>query len=147
VCNISDLMVLVCDDNTDDLNSVCDILEKIGIHRLLCAENKEQFEECISRYRIDIAILDVDLAGDDGFMLGRALKKQQPGCILLFHSKTRTGRSYSTALSVGASGFIEKTVANAKQELENVLNHWAKMRAKLRSVKEYLDTTECCNGS
>lgn len=146
MCEVSDLTVLVCDDKKDDLDSTCDILEKAGVVKLLCAENRKQFEECIDRYLIDIAILDVTLAWGSGLDLGCVLKKRQPECILLFSSETGTRASYTMALLAGANGFICKTITRAGQEITGVVNHWIQMRTHFRSLKEHISTLECCGG-
>ena len=103
--------VLVVDDEENDRELLRDLLEKQG-HQVTEAENGKQALEGIKKAPPDVILLDVMMAGMDGFEVCRRLKadpETAPIPILLVTSLT--GRSDRlTGIEAGANDFISKPI-------------------------------------
>ena len=81
------MAILVIDDEPLVLRLECLTLERAGFH-VLAAANRSQaiglFEA--HRHEIDLAVIDVSIAGDNGFEIASALKELRPGLKMLFVS-------------------------------------------------------------
>lgn len=67
------LKVLVVDDNRDAAESMCMLLETMGLE-LACAYDGEAALAVASEFQPDVALLDVGMPGMDGYTLARALR-------------------------------------------------------------------------
>ena len=70
--------------------------------------NGEEFIELIKRTRPDIAILDIEMTGIDGFTAMEAVRKIHPELKVIFLSQYNTPGFIKAAKDVKANGFLVK---------------------------------------
>ena len=67
------LRVLVVDDNRDAADSLCMLLEALGLN-VQCANDGEAALALTARFAPDVALLDVGMPGMDGYTLARTIR-------------------------------------------------------------------------
>lgn len=72
------------------------------------AENGDRALEFISEYEPDIAVLDVDMPGKDGFEVARAVQDKNLAVGIIFLTMHDTEALFNAALDAGAKGFVLK---------------------------------------
>jgi DNA-binding NarL/FixJ family response regulator len=78
------------------------------------AENAVEALEAIERHRVDLAIVDISLAGVNGIELTETMKSRYPDMLVLVLS-VHDGLFYARrALQAGASGYVAKHEASEK---------------------------------
>lgn len=138
---ISPLNILVVEDNENFRESIVDALENLG-HHVRATECAESLPEQHDLLRLDIAVLDLNLPGEDGLSLAERLRATHPdlGIIML------TARSQSEERSLGyARGAdIYLTKPGSLSELENAIGALAR-RLKRPTVSASVEalTLDC----
>lgn len=104
--------VLIVDDNKIDTLKVSAILEKEGIVAII-ANDASIGLELSQRYRIDLAIIDIQMPQMNGFQLTREFKAR-PGTkntpILIMSGSHKEQSDVAAALKSGANDFILKPI-------------------------------------
>lgn len=85
-----------------------------------CAHSGDEALTIAKRAKPDLALVDVDLAGEDGFMLARSLIVQDPTLSVVMVSAYELEDIAELAAGCGASGFISK-IALGKQAIDALL--------------------------
>ena len=85
-----------------------------------CALSGEEALAIAKRVKPDVALVDVDLAGDDGFMLARSLIAQDPALRVVMVSAYELEDIVELAAGCGASGFISK-IALGRRAIDALL--------------------------
>jgi DNA-binding NarL/FixJ family response regulator len=108
---------LIVDDSQAFLSSARALLESQGMTVAACALSGEEALAIAKRARLDLALVDVELAGEDGCMLARSLIAQDPMLRVVLMSAYDLEDVAELVVGCGASGFISK-VALGKQAIE-----------------------------
>jgi two-component system, NarL family, nitrate/nitrite response regulator NarL len=99
---------LIVDDNRAFISSARALLESQGMTVAASAVSGEEALASAKRTRPDLALVDVDLAGEDGFVLARSLIAQDPTLRVVMVSAYELEDIAELAAGCGASGFISK---------------------------------------
>jgi DNA-binding NarL/FixJ family response regulator len=111
---------LIVDDSQAFLSSARALLESQGMVVTACALSGEEALAIAKRAKLDLALVDVELAGEDGIMLARSLIAQDPKLRVVLVSSYELEDVAELVAGCGASGFISKT-ALGKQAIEALL--------------------------
>jgi two-component system, NarL family, nitrate/nitrite response regulator NarL len=111
---------LIVDDSQAFLSSARVLLESQGMTVTACALSGEEAIAIAKRAKPDLALVDVELAGEDGFMLARSLIAQDPTLRVVLVSAYELEDVAELVVGCGASGFISK-IALGKQAIEALL--------------------------
>jgi two-component system OmpR family response regulator len=101
----SDFIAIVEDDREIG-TLVCDLLQREGFEAELC-RNADMFERLRGRRRIDLAILDVMLPGEDGLSICRRLRAQG-GIPVLMVTARSDDIDRIVGLEIGADDYLSK---------------------------------------
>jgi DNA-binding NarL/FixJ family response regulator len=85
-----------------------------------CAFSGEEALVIAKRAKPDLALVDVELAGEDGFMFARSLIAQDPSLRVVLVSAYELEGIAELVAGCGASGFISK-IALGRQAIEALL--------------------------
>lgn len=85
-----------------------------------CAFSGEEALAIAQPAKPDLALVDVELAGEDGFMLARSLIAQDPTVRVVLVSAYELDDVAELVVGCGASGFISK-IALGRQAIEALL--------------------------
>jgi two-component system, NarL family, nitrate/nitrite response regulator NarL len=111
---------LIVDDSQAFLSSARALLESQGMTVTACALSGEEALTIATSAKPDLALVDVELAGEDGFMLARSLIVQDPAMCVVMVSAYELEDIAELAAGCGASGFISK-LALGRQAIEALL--------------------------
>lgn len=121
--------ILIIDDEPDIRELVKDVLEDEG-YQVSLAANAAEAKQQIKDKKIDLALLDIWMPGEDGISLLRSWAKQNPsGFPVLIMSGHGTVETAVEATKLGAKGFIEKPL-NTSQILQAVSEALDNKKAK-----------------
>ena len=110
----SDFTILIADDDPDYLFQTVFNLGKAG-YKTLAVESQAEAESVISRYKPDLAILDLMMENDDsGFILCYKIKKKYPDVPVIL----ATSVSHETGLKFSIDSEQEKLWIRADLYLE-----------------------------
>ena len=79
-----------------------------------CAISSEEALTIAKRAKPDLALVDVELAGEDGFMLARSLIAHDPTLSVVMVSAYELEDIAELVAGCGASGFISKIALGAQ---------------------------------
>jgi DNA-binding NarL/FixJ family response regulator len=116
--------VLIADDHQifiDGLKMIFSELE--GYHVVAQAQNGAQALDYLSKYKIDIAILDVNMPKPNGFELCTHITQYYPNCKSIILSMYNDEQFATEFIKLGAKAYILKS--SGKSELLNALKHIA----------------------
>ncbi len=90
------------------------ILDALGImmktdFEVLTVDSSQAAMDAIEQFHPDIALLDVSLPGDDGFVVARKMLDRQPGLAVVFLSMYADSTYVDQAAQVGAKAYISKS--------------------------------------
>jgi CheY-like chemotaxis protein len=111
---------LIVDDSQAFLSSARALLESQGMTVTACALSGEEALALARRTQPQLALVDVELAGEDGCMLARSLIAQDPTLRVILVSAYELEDIAELVVGCGASGFISK-IALGKQAIEALL--------------------------
>jgi two-component system, NarL family, nitrate/nitrite response regulator NarL len=111
---------LIVDDSQAFLSSARALLESQGMTVTACALSGADALAIAKRAKPDLALVDVELAGEDGFMLARSLIAQDPALCVVLVSAYELEDVAELVAGCGASGFISK-IALGRQAIEALL--------------------------
>lgn len=110
----SDYTILVADDDPDYLFQTVFSLEKAG-YKTVSVESQAEAESVISKFKPDLAILDLMMESDDsGFILCYKIKKKYPDVPVIL----ATAVSRETGMSFSLDSVKEKSWIRADRYLE-----------------------------
>jgi DNA-binding NarL/FixJ family response regulator len=111
---------LIVDDSQAFLSSAQALLQSQGMIVTACALSGEEALRIAQRAKPDLALVDVELAGEDGFRLARSLIAQDPALSVVMVSAYELEDIAELVSGCGASGFISK-IALGKPAIEALL--------------------------
>ncbi len=108
---------LVIDDYPTILVAIKSLLmQSPSFEKVFVASSSKQSLDILKHNSIDLVITDIELQGDDGFLLLKKIKRDFPDIKSLFFSSKNESIYSLRALEVKANGFISKD-----RELEEIL--------------------------
>jgi CheY-like chemotaxis protein len=105
---------LIVDDSPAFLDSARAALESQGVTVAECATCSEEALAAAKSFEFDLALVDVELAGEDGFVLARLLAAQDPALRIVLISAYELIDIEEPLATSGAAGFITKTELGRK---------------------------------
>jgi DNA-binding NarL/FixJ family response regulator len=104
------IRVMVIDDHASFRTSMTIVLDREpDLHVTGEAGSIEEAKALFSDALVDVALIDLDLAGDDGIELVRDLRARQPFATALILTGSDRSENYALAVSAGAIGVIHKS--------------------------------------
>ena len=108
------LRCLLVDDSEEFLASASRLLESQGIDVVGSATSGEQAVELAVELRPDIALVDIELADEDGIALAHELERRAPSTQVVLISAYDREDLGELITESPAAGFIPKTALGAK---------------------------------
>jgi DNA-binding response OmpR family regulator len=103
------LNILVVEDYLPLQTSLIEVLRKFG-HHAQGIESAETFDEEAQDHNVDLAIIDVNLPGEDGFSLARRLHTVQPSLGIIILTAKTDEIDKVTGYECGADIYLTKPV-------------------------------------
>ncbi len=105
--------ILLVDDEEDFMDGARTILESAG-YEVISAHDGEEARQALKDRPVDLALLDVNLPGDDGFHLCRELRlrSEEADLPVLFLSVRRDFRDVLYGMASGARDFLSKPIGS-----------------------------------
>jgi DNA-binding response OmpR family regulator len=119
--------VAIVEDEDDLREAVVEFLSGRGL-RVLAAANAQEFRALIARERVEVAVLDIAMAGEDGRSLARWLTGQPRAPGIIFATAAGRPADRVAGLEIGADDYLVKPY-----ELRELL---ARIRSLLRRLEE-----------
>jgi DNA-binding NarL/FixJ family response regulator len=96
----------------DDHHLILDALRQMmkDDFNVLAVDNSESFIKAVEGFHPDVAILDVNMPGGDGFLTARRVLERQPGLPIVFLSMYSDSSYLDQAAQVGAKAYLSKRV-------------------------------------
>ena len=112
---MSEIAILVVDDNPTNLKLVSDILEFDG-YRILKASDAEEAQEIIRSSPPHLILMDIALPGMDGLTLTRRLKEDEAtrGIVIVALTAFAMKGDDDKAKLAGCDGYITKPIDTRK---------------------------------
>jgi CheY-like chemotaxis protein len=85
-----------------------------------CVSSGEEALAAVARFKFDLALVDVELAGEDGFVLAHTLAAQDPALRIVLISAYELVDIEAPLAACSAAGFITKT-ALGRQAIDELL--------------------------
>ena len=104
--------VLLADDHQLILDALHNMMS--SQFRVLTVDNSEAFLEAVETFEPNIAILDVNMPGGDGFTTARKVLEKKPDLLIVFLSMYAEPRFIGKAAELGAKAYLSK-VAPAQE--------------------------------
>lgn len=101
--------ILVVEDYLPLQTSLIEVLRKFG-HHAQGIESAEAFDEEAQDHNVDLAIIDVNLPGEDGFSLARRLHAVQPSLGIIILTAKTDEIDKVTGYECGADIYLTKPV-------------------------------------
>lgn len=106
----SKLVIAVVEDHDDLRQTMVEALSSRG-YKVLSMSDAEQFAEMAASVSVDIAIIDVNLPGEDGLSLTKRLHQVQPGLGIIIASARGLVREKTQGYESGADIYLTKPIA------------------------------------
>ncbi|MEO8159827.1 MAG: two-component regulator propeller domain-containing protein [Arenimonas sp.] len=116
------MRVLVVEDDATVAEVVVGLLEALGYRAVHSPHALAALSE-LAQDSFDLAFLDLDLPGLDGFELARIVRTQSPGTVLVALTARADAQAEPEAQAAGMHGFLRKPVTSQllQESIENVL--------------------------
>jgi DNA-binding NarL/FixJ family response regulator len=108
------------DDSRAFLASARALLESQGMTVSACASSSEEALAAAAGCKFDLALIDVELGGEDGLALARLLSARDPALRVVLISAYTVDDIAELVAGCGAAGFISKT-ALGRQAIAELL--------------------------
>ena len=122
-----DINILVVDDEKEIADLIAVYLESGGYTVFKCYTSEDALE-CIRHEELDLAVLDVMLPGQNGFVLCQKIREKHTYPIIMLTAKDAETDKI-TGLTLGADDYITKPF--------RPLEMMARIKAQLRRYKKY----------
>ena len=135
--------ILVVDDELASLSAIERVLVKAGYENLLLLSDSSQIFECLSEFRPDLIITDLEMPEVDGFGVLRLTQEMtQPGEILpvLVITGNDSMDIKRRALAAGATDFLSKPCDPV--ELQTRVRNLLRMRSLQQHTQNYSEQLE-----
>lgn len=124
--------ILLIDDHSLFTLSLKKVLEESdSVNCVYILKNTKDIDEFIAHNNISIILLDIHLGKENGFEIGRYLKKSYPKLPVAFLTGFDFMIYKSTAIEIGVEGFFNKTI-----DPSNLINGLNKIIKEPHPLKE-----------
>lgn len=124
--------ILLIDDHSLFTLSLKKVLEESdSVNCVYIVKNTEDIDEFLIHNNISIILLDIHLGKENGFEVGRYLKKNYPKLPIAFLTGFDFMIYKSTAIEMGVEGFFNKTI-----DPLNLINNLSKIVKEPHPLKE-----------
>lgn|SRR5574341_91745 len=139
--------ILVVDDQPYILDLLCDFLFKEG-YQVVLAESGERAAEVVKSNGIQLALIDLKLAGMDGIATMQKIRQTDPNIPTIIITGYPTQESSVQALKAGAYDYVSKPfrLEELKKTIERALKEYqlrqeiSELRDKIKKMEEELRT-------
>lgn len=96
----------------DDHHIILDALQAMmkDDFNILAVDNSQAFVAAVSQFQPDVAVLDINMPGGDGFLTARRALERQPRLPIVFLSMYADSSYVNQAAQLGARAFLSKTM-------------------------------------
>jgi len=101
------LSILIVEDSDNLREAICDALSSIG-HQVRGIDCAEALPEQVALLQIDLAILDLNLPGEDGLSLAKRLRASHPEIGIIMLTARVTGAERASGYAGGADIYLTK---------------------------------------
>ena len=123
------ITILIADDNAASLELLSDALGVLG-HRIVQASNGRDALLKIMAERPDIALVDIQMPGLDGFEVLRAIRVLEPpvACRVIALTAFAMDGDRERMIDSGFDGYIAKpvSISHVREQVRRILNSAAK---------------------
>jgi len=108
---LEDMTVFIVDDEPTNVALLQRTLERVGFSRIYATTDPTRFEECLSRFRPDVILLDLHMPKRNGFEILKYLQERQVDgeyLPVLVLTADPTAEAKRRALKLGAEDFLQK---------------------------------------
>lgn len=131
--NIKDLLILVVDEDLKIQEEICDLLQQLGVTRLLCSSDPQQaldlLDEKINKDQVDLMLVNYQLAQMPSSVLIAGAKLRQPDMIIIAYSTCNDATAHARTLILGASDYFKKD-SRYTEETRQKLNDWLNLAVR-----------------
>ena len=130
------MTVLLIDDQINILAGLRSAIrwDRLGIRQVLTAQGGEEAREALRRHRVDIALCDIEMPGEDGITLIRWVREHYPAVKCLFLTSHADFDYARQAVNLGSLEYILQPATNA--EIEEALRKAVKRVEKDEAIRE-----------
>ncbi|MBC7655970.1 MAG: response regulator [Frankiaceae bacterium] len=128
---LNGLRILVVEDDATVADVITGLLDSLGHEAVHAAQGLAALTE-LSHSRFDLAFLDLDLPGLDGFELARIIRSQGHSLALVALTARTDAQAEPLSLAAGMHGFLRKPVTSSL------------LQSKIEAVLALLRTGEQC---
>ncbi|HMB57022.1 MAG TPA: two-component regulator propeller domain-containing protein [Arenimonas sp.] len=131
------LRLLVVEDDVMIAEVVVDLLRSLGHQVALATQALSALSE-LRNGDIDLAFIDLDLPGLDGFELSRIIQSQGHACALVAITARADPQAETQAFAAGMHGFVRKPVNSAMLTavMMQAMPHWRRAEERAASQAE-----------
>lgn len=121
-------MIFIVDDSKILRERLVNMLSEIeGVNIVGQAGNAAEAIEGIRNLKPQIVILDIQMPGDSGFKVLKAIKKEKLSTIVLILTNHADSQYREKSMQLGADFFLDKT-----KDFENLINMFKVLTERLR---------------
>jgi DNA-binding NarL/FixJ family response regulator len=107
-----EIKIAIADDHPIFRRGLREIIETDSCLKVICeADDGEAALRCLEKGEAEIAVLDIDMPGADGFFAARAVRERRLPVKIIFLSLHKDERFFNAALDLGVSGYVLKDSA------------------------------------
>ena len=117
------LNLVVVEDHDDLRMIMVDCLSGLG-HHVVGVDSAEAFDEHVSQHPVDLAVLDVNLPGEDGLSLCARIRKASHHMGIVMLTARNSASDHVKGYSSGADIYLDKPTSN--EELIAAINSLAR---------------------
>lgn len=105
----SDLRIVIADDHPIFRKGLRQVLETDPrLHIVAEAEDGDAALACLDEQKPEVAVLDIDMPGRDGFEVARAVQEKRLPIAIIFLTMHTDEHVFNTAFDLGVKGYVLK---------------------------------------
>lgn len=155
---VSELKVLVVENNRPTIETICDHIGRLGIIHPLIAETGKAAVDIFRKERPDIVLLEAVLPDTDGFSVAklmRGLEQEGDWAAIIFLSSMSKDEHLERGIEVGADDYMLKPVRGvvlkakirAMHRLLHMQRTWVDVSRKLEAANKELQRLATTDGA
>ncbi|MBR5090338.1 MAG: response regulator [Ruminiclostridium sp.] len=121
---ISDLTVMICDDSPLIRKKIAEILSRVGISKVIYAEDGEQAVEAYKTSKPDLVFMDIVMPRKTGIDALREIREYDGNAKVVMASTVGTQGNLISAIKEGAFEFLQKPVK--EEDVLKIINRMLK---------------------
>ncbi len=108
------IRVAIADDHIIFIEGLCSLFRDTHIELVCSASSAEELMSALSKQKVDVVLVDIQMPDINGIDLTYRLTKDFPGIRVLGLTMLEDPKTLGAMLQAGASGFITKSVSKAE---------------------------------